>query len=81
MTRIHVFINDFPVELESWIRSEKEITITRDGMQPYGATSLPRLTILMSNRLTPADKEKELKLLNLLTELQANGKIISFKVC
>ena len=81
MTKIFlVYYNQLPPAIDDLPKEDKRITVTKEGVRPYkdSGTIFPRVCIRIQSVSSSEDKDRELKVSNLLQYLKTGRQIIDF---
>lgn len=75
-----IYYSQMPESLVDFVRSHKEINLTKEGVRPMGNTRFPRATIRISSTVQGLDKDLFRNLSTLLQKLKDEKAIINFSV-
>ena len=73
-----VYFEQLPKAISDLATGDKNITISKDGLKPYGGSMFPRISIRIKNISPSEDKDRNSKVKNLLQSLKDSGQIIGF---
>lgn len=75
-----VYYNDFPQNLESFTKNDRNISITKEGVRSFGGAMFPRICIRVKSVSPSEDKDRERKISNLLQYLKDSRQILDFSM-
>lgn len=73
-----VYYSQLPDKLTDFVRSRKEMSMTKEGVKPLGNAAFPRAIIRIVGGSAGVDKDLQRSLLALLTKLKDEKSIINF---